>query len=242
MRYWAFVLLLFSVCACAEEAFERVTVVDPYLELRTGPGRGYPVTYIAERGESVQIIRRFTDWFKVRTEREKEGWVAREQMEQTLTEAGVKTTFRDVLVEDYLRRKLEFGFSFGRFESDPILTAFGGYRLHENFTFELAVSQVPGNFSSTSLIYGSLVSIPYPDDNWSPYFSLGAGRFTNKPKATLVSAIDTNADLANAGLGLRYYLTRRFVARFEFKEHLALINYNRNESYKEWSFGLSAFF
>lgn len=241
-QWWLVVLVVWSFSAWADETFERVSVVDPYLELRTGPGRGYPITTIAERGESVEILKRRTDWFKVRTMRGKEGWVVREQMERTLTEAGVKTTFRDILVEDFLRRRVEFGFSYGQFESDPILTAHVGYRLHDNFLVELALSQVPGDFSSTSLFYVSIVSQPYPDSDWSPFFSLGYGKFNNKPKATLVSAIETNADLANAGLGVRYYMTRRFVARFEFKQHVALIDFNRTDSFKEWSVGISAFF
>jgi hypothetical protein len=236
------VLALANFSAWAAEAFERVVIADPFLELHTGPGRGYPVTYIAERGESVEILKRHTDWFKLRTARGKEGWAAREQMERTLTAAGVQTTFRDVLIEDYLRRRLEFGFSVGRFESDPILTAHVGYRLQEHFLVELNVSQVPGQFSSTSLIYGSLVSQMYPDQTWSPYLALGVGHFNNKPKATLVSAIETDADLANAGVGVRYYLTRQFVLRVEWKQHVALIDHNRNETFREWSLGIFSFF
>jgi len=45
----------------------RAQVVEPYLELHTGPGRGYPVTQVIERGEQVDILLRKTDWFKVRT-------------------------------------------------------------------------------------------------------------------------------------------------------------------------------
>jgi hypothetical protein len=163
-------------------------------------------------------------------------------MERTLTDAGVQLTFRDVLVEDYLRRRLEVGFAFGRFEGDPLLTARLGYRLHENFTAELSLSQVPGQFSSTTLMYASLVSQPYPDSDWSPFFSLGVGHFSNKPKATLVSAIETSSHMANAGLGVRYYLTRRFVLRAQVMQHVALIDRNRNQTFNEWSFGISAFF
>lgn len=238
---WVVWLVLMLVSAGAS-AYERVTVDDPYLELRTGPGRAYPITDIAERGQSVRILKRHTDWFKVETPRGKTGWVVREQMERTLVEAGVQATFRDILLEDYLRRRLEVGFSYGQFESDPMLTARVGYRLHEYFTAELTMSQVPGRFSSTSLLYVSLLTEPYPDDRWSPFFTLGMGRFKNEPKATLVSAIDTEADLANAGLGVNYYLTRRFVARFEFKQHVALISHDRTDTYKEWSFGISSFF
>lgn len=242
LRWWLIALAMIAPSAFAAESYARVTVIDPYLELRTGPGRAYPITNIAERGESVEILKRETDWFKVRTTRGKEGWVVRAQMERTLTEAGVKASFRDVLLEDYLHRRLEFGFSVGRFESDPLLTAHVGYRLHDNLLVELALSQVPGDFSSTSIVYVSLVSQPFPQARWSPFFALGYGRFTNKPKATLVSAIETKADVANAALGVRYYLTRRFVARFDIRQHVVLVDFNRTDTFKEWSLGISAFF
>jgi uncharacterized protein YgiM (DUF1202 family) len=217
-------------------------VADPYLELHTGPGRGYPIFDIAVRGESVEILRRHTDWFKVRTERSKEGWVSRAQMEATLTEAGEKKTFRDVLFEDYLARRMEFGFSFGELRHDPLLSAYAGYRLHENFVGELTVAQSTGDFSTTSLYYVSLVSQPFPDSRWSPFFSLGAGRFTNATKATLVSATETKGGLANAAIGLRYYVTRQFFLRVEAKRHVALIGYNSAEHFNELSAGAAFFF
>lgn len=228
--------------AWAEEANERVTVADPYLELHTGPGRGYPIFDIAQRGESVEILKRHTDWFKVRTAQRKEGWVSRAQMEATLTEAGETKTFRDVLFEDYLARRMEFGFSFGRLKHDPLLSAYTGYRLHENFVAELTVAQSTGDFSTTSLYYVSLVSQPFPDSRWSPFFSLGAGRFTNAPKATLVSAAETSGGLANAAIGLRYYVTRQFFLRVEARRHVALINYNSADHFNELSAGAAFFF
>src|SRR5262245_49826755 len=232
--------------AWADEQNGRVQVADPYLELHTGPGRGYPIFDIAERGERVEILMRHTDWFKVRTARNKEGWVSRAQMEATLTEAGEKKTFRDVLFEDYLARRTEFGFSFGRLRHDPLLSAYAGYRLHENFIGELTIAQSTGDFSSTSLYYVSLVSQPFPDSRWSPFFSLGAGRFTNTPKATLVtpsgSAAETSGGLANAAIGLRYYVTRQFFLRVEARRHVALINYNSAEHFNELSAGAAFFF
>ena len=64
------------------------SVTDPYLEMRTGPGRGYPVFFVAARDEWIEIELRHTDWYKVRTEGGKVGWVHRAQLETTLTEAG----------------------------------------------------------------------------------------------------------------------------------------------------------
>src|SRR5215467_789777 len=240
---WCFLAFLaFAMPVRADEARERVLVADPFLELHTGPGRGYPIFDIAERGERVEILKRHTDWFKVRTERGKEGWASRAQMEATLTEAGEKKTFRDVLFDDYLARRMEFGFSFGRLRQDPLLSAYAGYRLHENFVAELTIAQSAGQFSTTSLAYVSIVSQPFPDSRWSPFFSLGAGRFRNEPKATLVSPNETRAGLANAGIGLRYYVTRQFFLRVEAKRHVALINYTSADHYNELSAGAAFFF
>ena len=58
----------------------RVRVMEAFLDLRTGPGRGYPITQVAERNEWVVIELRHTDWFKVRTARGQAGWVSRAQM------------------------------------------------------------------------------------------------------------------------------------------------------------------
>jgi hypothetical protein len=240
---WCFcALFAFVLPVSADESNARVLVADPYLELHTGPGRGYPIFDIAERGERVEILKRHTDWFKVRTARDREGWVSRAQMEATLTEAGEKKTFRDVLFDDYLSRRMEFGFSFGTLKRDSLLSAYVGYRVHDNFVVELTIAQSAGDFSSTSLYYVALASQPFPDSRWSPFFALGAGRFTNTPKSTLVSAIETKGDIVNAAIGLRFYVTRQFFLRIEAKQHLTLVDYDRTNHYTELSAGAAFFF
>ena len=64
----AVVLLQVSENAIAETdgEFPTVSVADPYLEMHTGPGRGYPVFHVVDRGEDVAILLRRTDWFKIR--------------------------------------------------------------------------------------------------------------------------------------------------------------------------------
>src|SRR4030088_1326973 len=146
------VLVAFALPVCADESNERVLVADPYLELHTGPGRGYPIFDISERGERVEILGRHTDWFKVRTARGREGGVSRTQMEATLTGVGEKKTFRDVLFDDYLARRLEFGFSFGTFKRDPLLSAHTGYRVHSNFVVATTVYHTPAPYSTASLL------------------------------------------------------------------------------------------
>jgi len=245
-RYAALVMLMvlsaLSVCVCAEDGQPRVQVADPYLEMRTGPGRGYPVFHVVDRGEWVTLQMRQTDWFKVRTEKDKEGWVSRDQMENTLSEAGVKTTFRDTLFDDYLLRRVEVGFGAGQLDSDALLTAHIGYGISQNFSVELTLAQAVGTYSSTSLFYGSLLAQPFPEWRVAPFFSLGLGRFHNTPKATLVGGAETDANLANTGLGVRAYVTRRFIVRADYRRHVVFISENRMSEFNEWSLGLSFFF
>ena len=42
--------------AAAQEKLLQVFVSEPYLELSTGPGRGYPVFHVVEREESVDVL------------------------------------------------------------------------------------------------------------------------------------------------------------------------------------------
>ena len=73
-------LTLVTAAAKADDSPRKILVADPFIELHTGPGRGYPVFHVIERGREVTILKRRTDWFQIRTDRDVEGWVAREQM------------------------------------------------------------------------------------------------------------------------------------------------------------------
>lgn len=226
----------------ADENHQRVQVVDPYIELHTGPGRGFPVFHVAERGEWLQLLMRRTDWFKVRSARGTEGWVNRMQLENTLTEAGVKQTFRDVLMDDYFRRHIEFGMAAGAMESDPLLRFHVGYRFNNTLSAEVAYMQVQGVFAGSTLYQINLQSQPYPEWRLAPFFSIGAGRFNNIPKTTLVNAMTTDSVTANAGFGLRYYITRRFMARADYANYVLFVSDERTDSYTVLTAGLAFFF
>jgi len=58
-------VLLFAASANADARARKVLVADPFIELHTGPGRGYPIFHVVERGREVEIIKRRTDWFRV---------------------------------------------------------------------------------------------------------------------------------------------------------------------------------
>jgi hypothetical protein len=235
--------------AADQETFETVQVADPFLDLRTGPGRGYPIFHIAERGESISILRRRTDWFQVRTVTGKTGWVTRDQMERTLTDAGVQKTFRDVLYEDYVARRFEASFFVGAVTGDGIadrdilLGMSGGYRLNENLTAELALSNISDSFFTARLIYVGIVSVPYPNWSVTPTFSLGIGKATITPKATLINVPEVDTEMATAGIGARKYFSRRFFLRADYKVHRLFIDdVDRTDQFNEISAGIGFFF
>jgi hypothetical protein len=248
-RWWSWLsacLVAGAVClpaAHAEEAApDRVQVTDPYLELHTGPGRGYPVFFVAAREEWIEITLRHTDWYKVRTAGGKEGWVVRSQLETTLTDAGSKTTFRDIVLDDYLHRRVELGASWGRFKSEPMLKFWGHYKLSESIAAEATIGQVQGVFSGTDFWHVNLAIEPWSDQAWSPFFGVGLGKFKNIPNTSLVSAITTNAKLANAQVGLRFHVSERFVLRTDYSFYTAFLSDTRNGEYRAFTVGLSFFF
>ncbi len=221
---------------------ERVKVTDPYIELHTGPGRGFPIFHVAGRDEWIDIQLRHTDWFKVRTASGKEGWVTRQQLETTLTDAGTQKTFRDVLFDDYLKRRVELGAGWGRFKSEPMLKALTSYRLGDNFSLEGSVGQVQGVFSGTTLWHLNVLAEPMADRRLSPFFGIGVGKFNNIPNASLVDAETTRANLGNAMVGLRYHLSDRFVVRTDYTIYTVFISGNRTNEYRALTVGLSFFF
>jgi hypothetical protein len=244
LRTLALVLVLGAAAGAQAQGLkvERVQVTDPYIELRTGPGRGYPVFFVAAKSEWIQIELRFTDWYKVRTSGDKLGWVHRQQLETTLTEAGGKKTFRDLVLDDYLGRRVQMGAAWGRFKSEPMLKMWASYKFSDTLSIEADLGQVQGVFSGTDFWHFNLVAEPWSDKRLSPFFGIGFGKFKNFPNLSLVGALPTNAKLANAGVGLRYHLSDRFVVRADYSIYTAFLADTRSAEYKAFTAGLSFFF
>lgn len=244
----AIFLLLLSFCLCAgnataeNEVYLRVEVTEPYLDLYTGPGRGFPKFFAVERGEWVEVLRRRTNWFEVRTRRGKTGWVKRADLEKTRSMSGNQLVFGGLGEGDFFGRRLEFGIAAGVLEEDPLLGVRGGYYLTDAIALELAFSHVPGEFSRSYLYTANLLIQPWSDWKYSPYFSLGAGTIENEPKSTLIGTPDTDATVWSAAVGVRGYITRRFMFRLEARDHVALVNEANNQNLLEITAGLSFFY
>ena len=246
VRLLALLLLLSAALvvqpAQAKKRYRTVSVADPYLEMHTGPGRGFPKFHVVDRGDTVEILKRRTDWFLVRTERGKEGWVDRDQMERTLQPAGDPLDFSSADQDDFTNSRWEAGVMAGDFDGASIISAYGAYSLNPHVGVELWGSQILGNFSNGWMGSINVIHETWPDFRISPFFTMGAGVIHTAPKSTIVQGEDRTDQVGHAGAGLRFYLTRRFVLRAEFKSYVVFTSRDDNEEVEEWKAGFAFFF
>ncbi len=262
-------LKLFTLLCCfftnatysSEPSYPKIEVAEPYLEMHTGPGWGYPVFHVAKQNEHIEIIKRRTDWFKIRTRKGKTGWVSQEKMEdqtdfyywsgnrwlpqpkmaKQLPEKQQKK-FQWINQRDFLARRWETGLLGGSFDGASVMNIYGNYSFTPNISSELALSQILGTFSSSVMLNANLLNQPFPDWRFSPFFTLGVGGIQTNPRTTLIQSENRNSALAHYGIGIRSYITRRFIFRAEYKNYVIFSSDTDNEDIDEWKAGFAFFF
>lgn len=226
----------------AEEPPLKVQVTAPYIEMHTGPGRTYPIHQVVKRGEWVEVIKRRTDWFQVHAHRDRSGWVNVEQMRMTQIADGVPLDVKHYGLDDFRKRDWEFGFLGGDMEGAALMSIYGGYSFNENLSVELSLSEGIGTYSSVYLADVNLLSHPFPEWRYSPFFTVGTGMINTRPDATLVQTEDRTDTTAHVGLGLHAYVSRRFFLRAEFKHYTVFTSREENEEIDQWKIGFGFFF
>jgi hypothetical protein len=222
--------------------YVEVSVADPYLELRTGPGRGYPVFRVIPRGEKIEILFRRTDWFKIRDEHDKEGWAYRDNMQQTLLATGARLPLEDLSHRDFDGQPWELGALTGNFGGGNVNTAYLGYSLNRNLAAELGVAQTLGHAANGELFLLGLTHAPRPDWRLAPFLELGTGIVHIRPKATIVAPADRTEQIGYYGAGAKWYLTRRFIVRADYRNYVIFTKRDKNEDRNEWIAGFAFFF
>ena len=237
-------LLAWSLAAraAADESRLWLTVTQAYAEMRTGPGRGYPVFYIVERSQTFTLLRGRTDWYLVETARGQRGWMHRLVVETAAGPGGERVMFGHTGHDQWLDRRVELGFAAGDFDGDPVFSARTGYRLGAHFVIEAQLSQAAGSFSSTTAYHANLQILPFPDQRITPHFGIGVGRIRNEPRSTLVDAVKVEEWAGSAGLGARAWLTRRFLVRTDLRQYVLTRDIDNNDAFTEMTLGFSVFF
>jgi len=238
--------LALSWCASAGAWFDdytpSVVVTDPFIELHTGPGRGYPVFYVAGQGDEVVILKRRTDWFKVGLPRGKEGWVHIDQMRHTLDLQGNPVEFGEIGRAQYGKRRWEVGMTGGDLDGAATLAGYVGVALTPNIGLQVEGAQILGDFSDGYMFTGSVLMFPFPTWRVSPFFTIGTGIIKISPQTTIVQADDRTDEIVHAGAGANLYLSDRFILRVEYKRHTVLTSRDDNQEIDQWKAGFSVFF
>lgn len=237
--------LLLAFCPVGVSARDKaiqVQVADPFIDVRTGPGRGYPVFHVVEQGALIKVLKRRTQWIKVRTPRGRIGWVYREQLARTLDGTGSYVALEDTRFEDYFRRHGELAVMVGELDNVTSLAVSVGFAFTDNLQADLSWTNAQGELATTSVLGLGVQHHLYPRWRASPYVLMGAGVVDIEPRTVLVKP-DTRSDRqVHAGLGARIYLTRSFVLRAEYRNFVILTDSNDNDELEAWRAGFGVLF
>jgi hypothetical protein len=225
-----------------QDGLQQLFVAEPYLELHEGPGRGYAVTQVVPRGESVDVLYRRTEWFRVRTRRGIEGWADAGSMRRMLLPDGSPFEMNLGNRDGFTTHDWELGVATGDYGGATLVGSRLSHAFNEQLSLELTGTQFLGNASDGYAAELGLAHVYRPDWRLSPLLTLGTGMIWIHPKSTTVNAPDRRDQTAYAGAGLRLHLARRFFLRGEFRHHVVFTSRDANEEINEWKLELAFFF
>lgn len=239
----AILLALMSMQVLAEDNVQ-VQIVEPYIEIHSGPAGGFPVIHVAAKGEWLSVLKRRTSWFKVETAKGVQGWVKQSALHQAHSATGQVVKLADGSFKTFAQRNVEFGAMGGTFEGVASLSVYADWVATENIMAGVSVTQALGDLSENQFFLVRLQHTAFPEWRLSPYVMLGAGQIRTTPRSNLVQSGDESrtSDLLAAGLGVRYYLAQNFMLKLEYQQLQALTDRDENEDLEEWKLGFAVFF
>jgi hypothetical protein len=242
-RLFAVVLMLQAVCggaAYAARQYLELVVTQPYLEMHTGPGRGYPVFYVIGRGETLTVLYSRTDWYRVRAPRGQEGWVRRDDLAATELASGEPAPIPPY--PNFAIHRWELGAGYGVYNRENLVTTFVDFGLTDSLDAELALQQAFGTIDNRNIATLGLRNTIVPEWRWfSPTIGIGGGYQSVSDKVPPAPLQKSN-ELAYASVGARGFITQRFMWRFDWRAYVVFNNLNTSEVLEEWKFGLAVFF
>jgi len=243
-RLLALVLLLQTFHVGVSQSTNRpllqLVVTVPYLEMHSGPGRGYPVVYVVGRDETLTVLYSRTDWYKVRAPRGVEGWARREDLIQTELPSGGPAPIPPY--PDFSTHRWEIGAGYGVYNRENLVTSYVDYGITDSIDVEAVVQQAFGTIDNRVIGSIGLRHTFIPEWKWfSPTAGIGAAyqRISEKvPPAPL----ESSNHMVYASLGARGFITRRFMWRADWRHYVVFNNLNVYEDLEEWKLGLAVFF
>lgn len=221
----------------------QLSVIDSYLELHSGPGRGYPIFHVMEQGETVYVHRRRTNWFYVSDRRQRQGWVKQEGLARTLAPTGLPAALPETKHGDFLAQQGRVGFTYGRQGGYDSASVMAGFRLFSFAGIEVEYGQLFGSQDEGTTSGISIIVEPIKDWSFTPFLSKGFGHLESRRKTRgqvgASESIDFNYEFT--GVGINYYIGYSFVVRGEFRS-MYLSGEDDSQSQQAFRLGFSSFF
>ena len=216
-------------------------VAEPFIEMHTGPGRGYPVFHVVEQGETIELLMHRASWYKIRTVDNKTGWTSATGLAHTLEPTGMPVDLPEVTRGDYLESSWRIGFTSGQLEGANSVGLSAGYRPLSWAGVEIEGGRIFDQ-SVTSDYYGINLLVE-PDTDWTvvPYVSVGTGEFTFDSRHTVLVNDTGSQDYISFGAGAGYYIGRSIVIRGDYRSYSVSSSEDR-VWLNAWTIGLSTFF
>jgi hypothetical protein len=242
-RLLALMLLLQALhvgFANAREQYLEVVITQPYLEMHSGPGRGFPVVYTVGRDETVTVLFSRTDWYKVRASGGQEGWARRSDLATTMLASGEPAPIPPY--PDFATHRWELGAGYGVYNRQNLVTTYGDFGLTTSIDAEFVVQQAFGTLDNRYIASIGLRHTFIPEWKWfSPTAGIGTAYQYIEDKVPPAPREKSN-QMAYVSVGARGFITRRFMWRADWRHYVVFNNLNVNEELEEWKFGLAVFF
>lgn len=231
---------LFAAKGYTKDKPIELVVAEPYLEMRSGPGRGFPVFYVVGRGETLVVLFSRTDWYKVRAPRGQEGWARREELAKTLFASGEPAPIPPY--PDFTNHRWELGAGYGVYNRQNLVTTYTDYALTQSLDAEFVLQQALGTIDNRYVATIGLRHTFVPEWKWaSPTVGLGTGYQTITDKIP-PKPLETRNQLGYVSIGARGFITKRFMWRLDWRSYVIFTKQNANKEPEEWKFGLAVFY
>ncbi|TVZ39082.1 SH3 domain-containing protein [Alteromonadaceae bacterium 2753L.S.0a.02] len=226
--------------------FIRLQVIDVYADVHAGPGRGYPVFYAVEEGETIILLAKRPGWYEIRLQNGRTGWVTSAQISRTIQTTGEPADLPEVSFGDYLKNSFRVGLTTGIFTKGELKdadhwSATFGYRFISWAGIEAEYGKLYGEDIRGDFYGLNLTLEPFSRWRVSPYLLVGAGEMDVDSQPKLIPLEIQKSDFVNYGIGANYYLGRNFLIKGEYRS-LTVSTDNKDAEVATWKLGFNTFF
>ncbi|MEW6683153.1 MAG: SH3 domain-containing protein [Nitrospirota bacterium] len=222
-----------------DPVFREAVIIEPFLEIHTGPGSSYPVFYVAEKGETIALLKRRVDWYEIRLRNGTEGWAHRREIEKTLLAAGYRKSWTERIFDEIVAGRTALGWSAGTFSGEPALYVRVTYTLIDSLALEANGGFVSGDLGGTQLYHGGMVVTPWRARWLALSGTIGGGVAHVSPTSLLVNVESGTFPAAYAGAGFAVPLFRNLEGRVDIRHFTLFMSTERTREFQEYSAGLS---